>query len=147
MLVDTVCVCDKINSTEICTEWFPNEVLTLEKKVGDYVAADEVVMEIETDKTAMPVHAPAAGVIAEILVNDGDTVKPGQHLFKLTVGEGAPPPAAAKPAAAAPAPKPAAAPAAPPVSPPPPPPSARFFQKNKVHNRRTTQQRYAVDPQ
>ncbi|CAG9830090.1 unnamed protein product [Diabrotica balteata] len=99
----------------------------LEKKVGDYVAADEVVMEIETDKTAMPVHSPAAGVIAEILVNDGDTVKPGQDLFKLTVGEGAPPPAAAKPAAAAEAPKPAAAPVvAPPVAPPPPsaPPAA-----------------------
>nr|CAH7735917.1 unnamed protein product [Callosobruchus chinensis]CAH7766574.1 unnamed protein product [Callosobruchus chinensis] len=75
-------------------------------------------MEIETDKTSMPVHCPAAGIIEEFLVKDGDTVKPGQDLFKLKMTGDAPPP---KPAAAAPAPKPEAA--APPP-PPPPPPSA-----------------------
>ncbi|XP_056635575.1 dihydrolipoyllysine-residue succinyltransferase component of 2-oxoglutarate dehydrogenase complex, mitochondrial [Diorhabda sublineata] len=91
----------------------------LEKKVGDYVEADEVVMEIETDKTAMPVHSPAAGVIAEILVKDGDTVKPGQELFKLSVGEGAPPPKAEKPAASE------AAPPKPSAPTPPPPPAPK----------------------
>nr|CAH7735913.1 unnamed protein product [Callosobruchus chinensis] len=91
----------------------------IEKKVGDHVGQDEVVMEIETDKTSMPVHCPAAGIIEEFLVKDGDTVKPGQDLFKLKMTGDAPPP---KPAAAAPAPKPEAA--APPP-PPPPPPSAR----------------------
>nr|CAH7766568.1 unnamed protein product [Callosobruchus chinensis] len=90
----------------------------IEKKVGDHVGQDEVVMEIETDKTSMPVHCPAAGIIEEFLVKDGDTVKPGQDLFKLKMTGDAPPP---KPAAAAPAPKPEAA--APPP-PPPPPPSA-----------------------
>lgn len=40
-------------------------------------------MEIETDKTAVPVPAPCNGVIKEILVNDGDTVKPGQDLFTI----------------------------------------------------------------
>ncbi|CAL1546359.1 unnamed protein product [Lymnaea stagnalis] len=57
-----------------------------EKAVGDSVQADEVVGEIETDKTNMPVHAPVAGVIEELLVKDGDTVKAGTSLFKLRVG-------------------------------------------------------------
>lgn len=52
-------------------------------KVGDQVKVDQVVMEIETDKTAMPVPAPCNGVIKEILVKDGDTVKPGQDLFTI----------------------------------------------------------------
>ncbi|CAH1957304.1 unnamed protein product [Acanthoscelides obtectus] len=75
-------------------------------------------MEIETDKTSMPVHCPAAGIIEEFLVKDGDTVKPGQDLFKLKVTGEAPPP---KPAAAAAPPPPKPEPAAPP---PPPKPAA-----------------------
>ncbi|XP_011188044.2 dihydrolipoyllysine-residue succinyltransferase component of 2-oxoglutarate dehydrogenase complex, mitochondrial [Zeugodacus cucurbitae] len=104
-------------------------------KVGDYVAQDQVVMEVETDKTAMPVPAPFGGVIREILVEDGTTVKAGQPLFKLEKAEGTP--TAAKPAAAAPpppkpaTPTPAPAAVAPPPKPaapaarPPPPPAAR----------------------
>lgn len=99
-------------------------------------------MEIETDKTTVGVPTPVAGVIEEIYVQDGDTVKAGQNLFKIKPGAvGANPAAAeskpAEPAAAAPPPPPpaaaptpiptpvAAAPAAQrPVasSPPPPPP-------------------------
>lgn len=82
--------------------------------MGDHVAADEVVMEIETDKTSMPVHAPGAGVIEEILVKDGDTVKAGQNLFRMNITGEAPPPKAAGTPAPAP-PKPAA------TAPPPPP--------------------------
>lgn len=107
-------------------------------KVGDYVAQDQVVMEVETDKTAMPVPAPFGGVIREILVEDGTTVKAGQPLFKIEKADGtptvaapaaaatpppkpsAPAPAPAAPAAAAPSPK-----AAPPAARPPPPPAAR----------------------
>lgn len=84
-----------------------------EKKVGDAVAADEVVMEIETDKTTVGVPSPVHGIIEEIFVTDGDTVKAGQQLFRLKVTDG--PPAAAPKAEA---PKPAAA------APPPPPPQA-----------------------
>ena len=77
-----------------------------DKKVGDAVAADEVVMEIETDKTTVGVPSPAHGIIEEIYVADGDTVKSGQQLFKLKVTGEAPAKAAAaeapKPAAAAP---------------------------------------------
>jgi len=73
-------------------------------------------MEIETDKTTVGVPSPGHGIIEEIFVADGDTVKAGQQLFRLKITGQAP--AAAAPAAAAPAPKPAAA------APPPPPPKA-----------------------
>ncbi|XP_039490134.1 dihydrolipoyllysine-residue succinyltransferase component of 2-oxoglutarate dehydrogenase complex, mitochondrial [Drosophila santomea] len=91
-------------------------------KVGDSFAADEAVMEIETDKTTVAVPAPFAGSLTDILVKDGDTVKPGQALFKIKPG--AAPAKAAAPAAAAPAPaapKAAPAPAAAPKPAPPPP--------------------------
>lgn len=45
-----------------------------EKAVGDTVAEDEVVCEIETDKTSVQVPAPAAGVIEALLVPDGGKV-------------------------------------------------------------------------
>jgi len=95
-----------------------------EKAVGDSVAEDDVLCEIETDKTSVPVPSPAAGVITELLVEDGATVSPGTKLLKMKLGAGGGASAAAKPAAAeaaAPPPPPAAA-AAPP--PPPPPPAA-----------------------
>lgn len=90
--------------------------IKFDKKVGDHVAVDEVVMEIETDKTTVNVPAPGSGIIEEIYVADGDTVKSGQQLFKMKItGEA---PSAAAPAKAAPAPAAAAPP------PPPPPPAA-----------------------
>jgi len=90
--------------------------IRFEKAVGDSVGADEVVCEVETDKTSVPVPSPVAGVITEILVEDGSTVTPGTKLVNIEIGAGG---GAAKPAAA----KPAAA-AAPPPPPPPPPPAA-----------------------
>jgi len=102
-----------------------------EKAVGDFVNEDELVGEIETDKTALPVPSPAAGIIEELLVEDGATVQAGTAIFKLRITGDAPPPAAeapskpapvaAPPAAAAPPPPPAVA--APPPPPPPPPAS------------------------
>jgi len=89
-----------------------------EKAVGDSVAEDDVLCEIETDKTSVPVPSPAAGVITELLVEDGATVSPGTKLLKMKLGAGGAAPAAAKPAAPEVA---APAPAAPP---PPPPPAA-----------------------
>merc|ERR1719342_2018490 len=96
-----------------------------EKQVGDSVAEDDVLCEIETDKTSVPVPSPAAGIIEELLVEDGATVSPGTKLLKLKLGAGGAP--KAKPAAAAPPPPPpppaAAAAAAPiPTTPPPVPP-------------------------
>ena len=76
--------------------------------------------EVETDKTSVPVPSPVAGVIEELLVEDGSTVSPGQQLVKIKAGAGgggaAPKPKAPEapaPVAAAPPPPPAAAPAAP----------------------------------
>ncbi len=81
------------------------------KKAGDAVAADEALVELETDKVTVEVNAPAAGTLSEIIVQPGATVAVGAKLGTLTEG-GAP--AKAKPAAPAPAPaaKPAPAPAA-----------------------------------
>ena len=72
--------------------------LRWEKAVGDSVAVDEVVCEIETDKTSVPVPSPVAGVLAEQLVEDGTTVSPGAKLYSITVGAAGAAPAA-KPAA------------------------------------------------
>lgn len=107
---------------DVMTPSFPDSVsegdVKLSKNVGDSVAADEVVLEIETDKTAIPVMAPGHGVIKELYVKDGDTVKAGQKLFRMDVTGQAP-----KAGAAAPAPEPPKA-AAPPPPPPPPSPAA-----------------------
>ncbi|XP_045577112.1 dihydrolipoyllysine-residue succinyltransferase component of 2-oxoglutarate dehydrogenase complex, mitochondrial isoform X2 [Salmo salar] len=89
--------------------------------VGDSVKEDEVVCEIETDKTSLQVPSPAAGVITELLVPDGGRVEAGNPLFKLKKGAAAAAsvPAAEAPAAAAP-PTPAAIPVAMPAVPPVP---------------------------
>ena len=79
-------------------------VSTWFKKVGDTVAQDEMLCELETDKVSVEVPAPAAGVLTEILAAEGATVAAGG---KLAVLGGASASAAAAPTAAA-APAPAA---------------------------------------
>ena len=71
------------------------------KKSGDTVAKDELLVEIETDKVAVEVSAPAAGVLT-IVADNGATVTPGQVIGSVSASGAAPAPAAA-PAAAAPA--------------------------------------------
>jgi 2-oxoglutarate dehydrogenase E2 component (dihydrolipoamide succinyltransferase) len=85
-------------------------LLQWKKKVGDAVAVDEILIEVETDKVVMEVPAPSAGVIVELVVADGATVAAEQLIARIDTAAvaGAPAPAAA-PAAAAPA---AAAPVA-----------------------------------
>ena len=74
------------------------------KKSGDTVARDELLVEIETDKVAVEVSAPVAGVLT-IAAEAGSSVTPGQQIGSIAAsGEGASP---------APAPAQAAAPAAP----------------------------------
>jgi len=87
-------------------------MLTWKKKVGEAVAVDEILIEIETDKVVLEVPAPSAGVISEILQGDGATVIAEQLIAKIdtdAVAGAAAPAAAAAPVAAAPV---AAAPAA-----------------------------------
>ncbi|GAU98377.1 hypothetical protein RvY_09532 [Ramazzottius varieornatus] len=56
------------------------------KAVGDQIKEDDVVGEIETDKTAIPLPSPVAGVIEELLFKDGDKVMAGAELYKVRVG-------------------------------------------------------------
>jgi 2-oxoglutarate dehydrogenase E2 component (dihydrolipoamide succinyltransferase) len=86
------------------------------KQVGDSVAADESLVELETDKVTIEVNAPAAGVLSEISAKVGDTVNVGAVLGEIGEGSGAPakkPEAKAEAAAPTPtvAPKPQAGPA------------------------------------
>jgi 2-oxoglutarate dehydrogenase E2 component (dihydrolipoamide succinyltransferase) len=84
------------------------------KKVGEAVAADEPVVELETDKVTIEVPAPSAGVLETIAANPGDTVNVGALIGAIGEGAGAvvtpkaeakaAPAAAPAPAAAAPAP-------------------------------------------
>ena len=53
------------------------------KKAGDTVKADEPIVELETDKVTLEVNAPAAGILSEIAVKDGDTVSPGALLGQI----------------------------------------------------------------
>ena len=81
------------------------------KKVGDMVAMDEILVEIETDKVVLEVPAPAAGVLAELLVADGATVAAEQLIARIDTDGKAIAAAPATPIAAA-APSVAAMPAA-----------------------------------
>lgn len=56
------------------------------KQVGDHVEQDEEIASIETDKIDVSVNSPAAGVITELLVSEGDTVTVGQDLAKIDAG-------------------------------------------------------------
>ncbi len=100
------------------------------KQVGDTVKRDEPIFEISTDKVDAEIPAPAAGVLAEVIVTEGQTVAVGTIVGRIETAVGAQPvapappsapsPVAAQPVAAAP---PSAPPpvAAPPVAPTPPP--------------------------
>jgi 2-oxoglutarate dehydrogenase E2 component (dihydrolipoamide succinyltransferase) len=84
------------------------------KKPGEAVAVDEPLVELETDKVTIEVPAPAAGVLADVAVKDGDTVAVGALLGQIKEGAGAAPAAkverkAEPPKAAPAAPQPASA--------------------------------------
>jgi len=86
------------------------------KKIGEAVARDEILIDIETDKVVLEVPSPAAGVLVEIIKGDGETVASGELIAKIDTEAkaGATAPAAEAPkAAAAPAAAPAPAAAAP----------------------------------
>ena len=60
------------------------------KKVGDSVAADEALVELETDKVTVEVNAPAAGVLSEIIAAEGAEVEVGALLGSIGAGAGRP---------------------------------------------------------
>ena len=75
------------------------------KQPGDTVQADEPIVSLETDKVAVEVPSPIAGVLGEQLVSEGDTVAVGAVIARIdasgAAAEKAPAPAAAQPAAEA----------------------------------------------
>ena len=79
-------------------------LMTWHKKVGEAVARDENIIDLETDKVVLELPAPQAGVIVEIVEQDGATVVSGQLIAKIDTaakaGDAAPAVEAA-PAAAA----------------------------------------------
>lgn len=93
-------------------------LLTWKKQPGAAVEADEILIEVETDKVVLEVPAPASGVLSEIVKGDGSTVTSGEVLARIDTAAKAAAaatapaeaPKAAEQAAAAPAPA-AAAPA------------------------------------
>ncbi|MEN7432141.1 2-oxoglutarate dehydrogenase complex dihydrolipoyllysine-residue succinyltransferase [Chromobacterium sp. TRC.1.1.SA] len=82
-------------------------LMSWHKKVGEFVKRDENLIDLETDKVVLELPAPQAGVVVEIIEQDGATVTSGQLIAKIDTaakaGDAAPAAAAAPaPAAAAP---------------------------------------------
>ena len=105
------------------------------KKVGDAVAMDEPLVELETDKVTVEVPSPVAGKLTEIVAKEGDNVEVGALLGSIEAGAAgnvAPQPKPA-PAPSAPAPQPAAsAPAATSGSMQPAPSAAKLMAENNL---------------
>jgi len=92
-------------------------LLTWKKQPGAAVEADEILIEVETDKVVLEVPAPVSGVLAEIVKGDGSTVTSGEVLARIdTDAKAAAAPATAPAAAPKAAEQAAAAPAAAPAS-------------------------------
>lgn len=72
-------------------------IAKLHKKVGDTVKADELIVELETDKVTLEVNAPSNGVISDLKVKEGDNVKVGDLIALMKEGGAV---VAAKPALA-----------------------------------------------
>ena len=75
--------------TEICLPKIKKSMMRASigrwfKRVGDPVSVDEPLVEIEADNMTIEVAASATGVLSEILVRDGETVKTGTVLGKIT---------------------------------------------------------------
>ncbi|WP_145005064.1 2-oxoglutarate dehydrogenase complex dihydrolipoyllysine-residue succinyltransferase [Pseudomonas oryzihabitans] len=99
---------------EIKAPTFPESVAdgtvaTWHKKPGEAVKRDELLVDIETDKVVLEVVAPADGVLAEVVKNEGDTVLSEEVIARIEEGATAAAPAAQPAAASAPAAAPAAA--------------------------------------
>src|SRR5947209_1078427 len=90
------------------------------KKPGEKVERDEPLFEISTDKVDTEIPSPAAGTLADVMVQEGQTVSVNAVVARIDDGGGSAAPAPAQPAAAAPGPPPAAPVPAPPAQAAPP---------------------------
>ena len=67
------------------------QIINVLVKEGDTVAKDQNIMEVETDKAAVELPVPYAGVISKLNVKSGDTMKVGQVLLSVdSAGKTAP---------------------------------------------------------
>jgi len=116
------------------------------KKLGDAVKRDEPIFEISTDKVDAEIPAPSAGILVEILVNEGQTVPIQTLVARIETEAGAAAVAPAVPQApkpAVPAPVAPAAPVAPTPRPvvaaaaPPPPPSGEESMEERLRRKST----------
>ena len=62
-------------------------IAKLYKKVGDAIKADEILVELETDKVTLEVNAPSSGTITALKVNQGDNVKVGDVIATMEAGD------------------------------------------------------------
>lgn len=62
-------------------------IVKIKKNIGEAVKVDDLIFEIETDKTALELTAEASGQITEFLVKEDDVMSPDQLFVKLSVGE------------------------------------------------------------
>jgi len=61
-------------------------ILEWHVKLGEEIKLDETIVEISTDKVDVELPSPAAGVVSEILVQEGDTVTVGQVIARISIG-------------------------------------------------------------
>ena len=102
------------------------EIVRWLKQLGDFVARDEPVVEIETDKAIVEIPSPYEGTLTSILVPEGETVPIGTAIAEITTADSAAPEPEPPPASQpTPAPAPAAEPS--PASRPPPAPPAGSY--------------------
>jgi pyruvate/2-oxoglutarate dehydrogenase complex dihydrolipoamide acyltransferase (E2) component len=55
------------------------------KKKGERIAEGETIMEVHTDKVNAEIPSPVTGVVEELLLEEGDPVKPGQPIARVTL--------------------------------------------------------------
>ena len=77
------------------------EIVRWLKQLGDFVARDEPVVEIETDKAIVEIPSPYEGTLTSILVPEGETVPIGTAIAEITTADSVTPEAAPTPAPAA----------------------------------------------
>src|SRR6476661_8197874 len=78
------------------------EIVAWKVKVGDVVAINDIVVEIETAKSLVELPSPFAGTVLDLMVPEGETVPVGTPIIAIGDASAAPAPA---PAAATPAPQ------------------------------------------
>ncbi len=80
------------------------DVIRILVAIGDHLAEDQIVIELETDKAVIEVPSSIGGTVTEILVQQGDTIAVGQPILEVEAAAGeTPPPVEAAPPAPAPA--------------------------------------------